>query len=88
VSVNALSLPQRVARAVGASPVAEKVAAAQTLVYGPIPQWARRSPFHTAALGVGLGLTGNAVAAGAGFLGGHLALNRGTARRSHAADAI
>jgi uncharacterized membrane protein len=183
VSVNALSLPQRVARAVGASPVAEKVAAAQTLVYGPIPQWARRSPFHTAALGhsahppltdvtlgcwtgasildlaggaqarssamllvgagvaaaaptslagagdwagmtgderrigavhalgtdvaiflflgsliarwrgrhalgVGLGLAGNAVAAGAGFLGGHLALNRGTARRSHAADAI
>ncbi|MGL3805413.1 DUF2231 domain-containing protein [Paeniglutamicibacter sp. R2-26] len=32
-------------------------------------------------LGVRLGLAGNAVAAGAGFLGGHLALNRGTARR-------
>ncbi|MHA7181205.1 DUF2231 domain-containing protein [Arthrobacter sp. MDB2-24] len=34
------------------------------------------------ALGMGLGLAGNAVVAGAGFLGGHLALNRGTARRT------
>ena len=33
------------------------------------------------AAGAGLGLAGNAVAAGAGFLGGHLALHRGTARR-------
>lgn len=33
-------------------------------------------------VGVGLGLAGNAVAAGAGLLGGHLALNRGTARRA------
>ena len=32
-------------------------------------------------LAMGLGLTGNAIVAGAGFLGGHLALNRGTARR-------
>ncbi|MFP3460998.1 hypothetical protein R5O87_09135 [Arthrobacter globiformis] len=177
MSVNALSLPQRLSRAVGASPVSEKVAAAQELVYGPIPAWARRSPFHTDvlghsahppltdltlgcwtgasildlagggqarpgatllvaagvlaagptsiagagdwagmtgaerrigavhalgtdvaiflflgsliarlrgrhSLGVGLGLAGNAVVAGAGFLGGHLALNRGTARRT------
>jgi len=37
------------------------------------------------AAGVRLGLAGNAVAAAAGFLGGHLALNRGTARRSAAA---
>lgn len=36
------------------------------------------------AAGVRLGLAGNAVAAAAGFLGGHLALNRGTARRSAA----
>lgn len=36
------------------------------------------------ALGVKLGLAGNAVVAGAGFLGGHLALNRGTARRTSA----
>ncbi len=36
----------------------------------------------TYAAGTKLGLAGNAVAAGAGFLGGHLALNRGTARRS------
>ena len=33
------------------------------------------------ALGVALALAGNAVLAGSGFLGGHLALNRGTARR-------
>ncbi|MDQ0863830.1 hypothetical protein [Arthrobacter globiformis] len=33
------------------------------------------------ALGLKLGLAGNAIVAGAGFLGGHLALNRGTARR-------
>ena len=34
------------------------------------------------AAGRGLGLAGNVVAAGAGFLGGHLALTRGTARRA------
>jgi hypothetical protein len=33
------------------------------------------------AAGVRLGLAANLVMAGAGFLGGHLALNRGTARR-------
>lgn len=32
-------------------------------------------------LGVALALAGNAVMAGSGFLGGHLALNRATARR-------
>ncbi|MDQ1057419.1 hypothetical protein QFZ23_001320 [Arthrobacter globiformis] len=37
------------------------------------------------ALAVKLGLAGNAIVAGAGFLGGHLALNRGTARRATAA---
>ncbi|WP_225437356.1 DUF2231 domain-containing protein [Arthrobacter sedimenti] len=37
---------------------------------------------HRHSLGIGLGLAGNAVVAGAGFLGGHLALNRGTARRA------
>lgn len=181
MSVTELPLPQRLARAVGASPASEKVAAAQELLYGPIPGWARRSPLHTGilghsahppltdvtlgcwmgasildlaggpqarsgatllagagviaaaptsiagagdwagmtgaerrigavhalgtdaaiflflgsliarlrgrhALGVGLGLAGNVVVAGAGFLGGHLALNRGTARRDPAAD--
>ncbi|WP_140416580.1 DUF2231 domain-containing protein [Arthrobacter globiformis] len=179
--MNELSLPQRVARAVGSSPVSEKLATAQELLYGPIPAWARRSPFHTGVLGhsahppltdvtigcwtaasildlaggtqarsgatllvgaglvasgptslagagdwaemtgaerrigavhglgtdvaiflflgslvarlrgrhglgAGLGLAGNAVLAGAGFLGGHLALNRGTARRTTDAD--
>lgn len=38
------------------------------------------------AAGTNLGLAGNAVAAGAGFLGAHLALNRGTARRTRQAD--
>jgi len=32
--------------------------------------------------GTKLALAGNLVMAGAGFLGGHLALNRGTARRA------
>lgn len=179
--MNGSTLPQRLARAVGESPVAERLANSQGLVYGPILDWARRSVFHTSflghsvhplltdltlgcwvsasildlaggsqarrgamllvgvglavavptaiagasdwaglkgverrigavhglgadaamflflgslisrkrgrhALGTGLGLAGNAIAAGAGFLGGHLALNRGTARRG-AADA-
>lgn len=38
------------------------------------------------AAGTGLALTGNLVMAGAGLLGGHLALNRGTARRSPVAE--
>lgn len=175
-----VSLPQRVARAVGGSQLSERVAVAQELAYGPIIDWARRSPFHTGVLGhsvhplltdvtlgcwlsasildvtggsqarqsamvlvgtglaaavptaiagagdwagmsgserrigavhglgtdaavvlllgsliarirgrhalaVKLGLAGNAIMAGAGFLGGHLALNRGTARRATAA---
>ncbi len=172
-----LPLPQSVARAVGESAASGWVADAQELVYGPVLDWARRSPLHTDVLGhsvhplltdltlgcwnsaslldlvggaqarraatllVGaglvaavptavagagdwaelsgverrigavhalgtdiatflllgslvarlrgrhaagarLGLAGNVVVAGAGFLGGHLALNRGTARRS------
>ncbi|MGH3366692.1 MAG: DUF2231 domain-containing protein [Nocardioidaceae bacterium] len=178
--MGASSLPQRAARAVGESRVSEKVADAQEFVYGPVIDWARRSPLHTDVLGhsvhplltdvtlgcwisasildlaggsqsrraakllvgVGLaaagptavagagdwaemsgierrigavhalgtdvaiflllgslvarmrgryaagtklGLAGNLVVAGAGFLGGHLALNRGTARRPTAA---
>lgn len=39
---------------------------------------------HT--IGTKLGLAGNVVAAGAGFLGGHMALNRGTARRTQHVD--
>jgi uncharacterized membrane protein len=165
---------------VGESPLSERVAVAQEFVYGPVIDWARRSPFHTSvlghsvhppltdltlgcwisasildlvggsqarrgatllvgaglaaagptalagtgdwaemtgaerrigavhalgtdvavflllgsliarmrgryALGTSLGLAGNGIAAGAGFLGGHLALNRGTARRTTAA---
>lgn len=49
--VASVSLPQRVVRAVGDSPVSEGVARAQELVYGPLIEWARRSPLHTAALG-------------------------------------
>lgn len=177
MNVSNMPLPQRYAQIVAKSSIADRVAAAQELVYGPILGWAGRSPFHTAvlghsvhplltdltlgcwisatildvaggsqarrsatllvgaglaaavptavagasdwagmtgaerrigavhalgtdaavflflgsliarkrgrhALGTGLGLAGNAVAAGAGFLGGHLALNRGTARRA------
>ncbi len=37
------------------------------------------------ALGTSLGLAGNVIVAGSGFLGGHLALNRGTARRTASA---
>ncbi|MCC9197649.1 (2Fe-2S)-binding protein [Arthrobacter sp. zg-Y820] len=37
-------------------------------------------------LGVALSLAGNGIMMGAGFLGGHLALNRGTARRTAAAS--
>ncbi|MBG6184761.1 putative membrane protein [Arthrobacter sp. CAN_A214] len=177
--MNELSLPQRLARGVGKSPLSEQMAVAQEVVYGPIIDWARRSPFHTSvlghsvhplltdltlgcwisasildlaggsqarrgamllvgaglaaavptaiagagdwaeltgaerrigavhalgtdaaiflflgslitrkhgryALGATLGLAGNAIVSGAGFLGGHLALNRGTARRTAA----
>ena len=46
-----LPLPQRVARAVGESPVSERVTDAQEFVYGPVLDWARRSPLHTDALG-------------------------------------
>ncbi len=38
-------------RAVGQSPVAERVADAQELVYGPVLAWSRRTPLHTDALG-------------------------------------
>ena len=51
MSVHELSLPLRLVRAVSASPVSERVASAQELVYGPVIAWARRSPFHTAVLG-------------------------------------
>jgi hypothetical protein len=37
-------------------------------------------------LGTKLALAGNLVVAGAGFLGGHLALHRGTARRTPMAE--
>jgi hypothetical protein len=45
------SLPQRVARAVGESLLSERVARAQELAYGPLIDWARRSPLHTDVLG-------------------------------------
>jgi hypothetical protein len=43
--------PQRAVRAVGASPLAEGVARAQELVYGPLIRWAPRSALHTDVLG-------------------------------------
>jgi uncharacterized membrane protein len=42
---------QRVVRAVSESPVSERVSRAQELIYGPVIEWARRSPLHTDALG-------------------------------------
>jgi len=39
-------LPQRVAQAVGESPVGERIARAQELVYGPLLDWVVRSPLH------------------------------------------
>jgi uncharacterized membrane protein len=174
-------LPQHLARVVGESPLAERVARAQELAYGPLIEWARRSPLHSEVLGhslhppltdvtagcwlstslldlaggpgsrrgatlltgfgflasvptavagaadwaelsgaerrigavhalgmdaaillfvaslvarlrdrhrigTSLALAGNVIIAGAGFLGGHLALHRGTARRTAMAD--
>ncbi|MGW1341040.1 DUF2231 domain-containing protein [Kribbella sp. NPDC002412] len=45
------SLPQRAVRAVGESRVAERLASAQTLAYGPLIERVRRSPLHTDVLG-------------------------------------
>jgi hypothetical protein len=45
------SLPQRVARAVGESPISERVARAQELAYGQVIEWVRRTPLHTDVLG-------------------------------------
>lgn len=44
-------LPQRAIRAVGESPVSERVAQAQELLYGPLIDWARGSPLRTGVLG-------------------------------------
>lgn len=49
--VGPASLSQRVLRTIGESPVSERVAEAQELIYGPVIDWARRSPLHTDALG-------------------------------------
>jgi hypothetical protein len=175
--VAATPAPQRLVHALGESPLAERVARAQEVLYGPLLRWAQRIPLHSGVLGhslhpaltdvttgawlgasvldlaggpssrrgatllagvgvvaavptalagagdwagmtgevrrigavhalgtdvaivllagsvaarlrgahglgAGLALAGNAVVAGAGFLGGHLALARGTARRT------
>ncbi|MEW1981901.1 DUF2231 domain-containing protein [Citricoccus sp. NPDC079358] len=44
-------LSTAVLRTVAESSTAERLAAAQRLVYGPILDWVRHSPFHTNALG-------------------------------------
>lgn len=49
--MSSASLAQRVFRFAGESPVSEQVAVAQEKFYGPVIEWARRSPFHTDALG-------------------------------------
>ncbi|HEY3509941.1 DUF2231 domain-containing protein [Kribbella sp. NPDC051137] len=45
------SLPQRVVRAVGESPLAERLAHAQEVLYRPLIGWARQSFLHTDVLG-------------------------------------
>lgn len=45
------TLPQRAAAAVGESELAERLARAQEVVYGPLIDRVRRSPLHTDALG-------------------------------------
>lgn len=42
---------EHVFRTVGASPVAERLAAAQEDLYGPLLNWIRNSPFRTGVLG-------------------------------------
>src|SRR6185312_3157797 len=49
--MEAQSFPLRITHAVGASRTSEQVADAQDLVYGPILEWARNSPFHSGILG-------------------------------------
>lgn len=49
--VRNLPVPQRLTRAVGESPLSERIARAQEILYGPVIDWARRSPLHTDALG-------------------------------------
>jgi uncharacterized membrane protein len=44
-------LPQRMLEAIGESSIAERIARAQELLYGPLIGWARRSPMHTDVLG-------------------------------------
>jgi hypothetical protein len=44
-------LPRRVLRAVGESPVSERIAHVQESAYGPLIDWVRRSPLHTDVLG-------------------------------------
>ena len=46
-----VTLPRRVVGAVAESPISEQLARAQEVVYGPIVDWARDSPFRTDVLG-------------------------------------
>ena len=46
-----LARRRRAVRAVGESPLSERLARAQELAYGPLIEWVRRSPLHTDVLG-------------------------------------
>jgi hypothetical protein len=46
-----MSLPRRVTQAIAESPLAERAADAQQLLYRPLMPWAQHSPLHTDALG-------------------------------------
>ncbi|MFD7158700.1 DUF2231 domain-containing protein [Kribbella sp. NPDC059898] len=45
------SLPQRVVRAIGESPLVERLAHAQEVLYGPLIERVRQSPLHSDVLG-------------------------------------
>ncbi|MBP2356799.1 sugar lactone lactonase YvrE [Kribbella aluminosa] len=85
------SLPQRAVRAVGESPLVERLAHAQEVAYGPLIDGARRTFLHTDVLGHSLHPSLTDVTTGC-WLGTSLldpsaatmALHRGTARRASA----
>ena len=68
-------------RRIGAVHALGTDAATFLLLGSPVARMRRRH-----AAGTMLALAGNLVMAGAAFLGGHLALNQGTARRTPAAE--
>lgn len=69
----------------GESPISERVARAQELVYGPLLGWARRSPLHTDVLGHSLHPSLTDVTAGCWLGTSLLDLSGGSESRREAA---